>query len=153
MRLRVRQSRKKNAQNPPLCDPLEHAWAYYNLGDYRRALRESSKPRALNAPEYFEVRALILQKLGKKRKAIQILEKGVKICPNNARLWGLLANYYSDIKCYECSKEYYEKALNMSTLEGDFKPYVLYNYATMLGRCSEIEAAQHKIFELFSLEE
>lgn len=78
--------------------------------DYQRAIKTGKKLIRLRHTSGFEILALAYGDLGKKKKAIKVLEEGVhgvKVW----KLWQLLGNYYSDVGKYEKALFAYDGAL------------------------------------------
>lgn len=77
----------------------------------------------------FEILALGYQGKCKNKKAISILEKGVKKVPDVYKMWQLLGNLYSNEECFKKSYEAYKNGLKCPNAEKDS---LYLNYAIAL---------------------
>ncbi len=89
----------------------DKGYACVQQWDYKRAIQCGKKLLKLRHTSGFEILALAYAGKGKKKKAIRILEKGVRKAPDVWLLWQLLGNYYSDRKKYKKALTAYDKAL------------------------------------------
>jgi len=135
-------------------DRVEHmiaeAMQHIGLRNPKAALRIGKELEGLRLTSAFEIQALAYAAMDKRKNAIKILDKAIKIAPENAFLWQLLGNNYSDEGLFEKSKECYEHAL---TIKDSDRMALLYNYALMLERCDKYDLAEMKIAEIFQSNE
>ena len=84
------------------------ALAFFNIN---KAIRIGKQLLRLKHTSAFEILALAYADDKKLKKAITILEKGIKIAPSIWRLWQLLGNYRSENEEYSKAQICYKKAL------------------------------------------
>lgn len=117
--------------------------------NFKAALKIGKQLEKLKFTGAFETQALAYSAMGKKKKAIKILEEGIKIAPDIWLLWQLLGNYYSDIGKFDQSQKSYENGLKTKNPD---KVSLLYNYANMLERWEKFDAANIYLTQLFESE-
>jgi len=133
------------------CESLmAQASEHIDSENFRAALKIGEELEKLKFTGAFETQALAYAAMGKKKKAIKILEKGIKIAPDIWLLWQLLGNYYSDEGRFDKSMYCYEKALISKDPD---KVSLLYNYANMLKRNGRYDLAETKLAEIFQSSE
>jgi len=110
--------------------------------DYAEALKIGSQLHEAKFSGAFEVKALALAGMGKKAKAIRVLEEGVRLVPDVWLLWQLLGNYLSDAKKYKQAMAAFEKGLQV---ERPDKVSLNYNYAVSLDRKGDRKKALSRI--------
>ncbi|MDH5764332.1 MAG: hypothetical protein OEZ51_15305 [Nitrospinota bacterium] len=112
-----------------------------------KALKIGKQLEKMRFSGAFEIQALAYADLDKKKKAIQVLEKGVKKAPDVWLLWQLLGNYYSDEGDLKKALTAFEKGLQ--TKQPD-NVSLKYNYAIALQRQKKFKKAQGLISEILS---
>lgn len=123
-------------------------WDAFQLlenGEPQKALEAGKELEKLRYSGGFEIQALAYAELGKKKKAINVLEKGVEEAPDIWLLWQMLGNYYSHEGQMEKSCDAFEKGLQIEQTD---RVSLLYNYSLALERNHEYEKAQRKISEI-----
>jgi tetratricopeptide (TPR) repeat protein len=90
---------------------MEQAFQALDLERPKDALKIGRSLERMRYSGCFEVQALAYAALGKRAKAIKVLETGTEKCPNVWQLWQLLGNYLSDEGRMEAACEAYEKGL------------------------------------------
>lgn len=110
----------------------------------QEALKIGKRLQAMRYSGGFEIQALALCDLRRRRDAIAILEEGVETVSHIWLLWQLLGNYRSDEGDYEGAFAAYDKAL---ACECD-RPQVQYNYANALTRAGRWAEALERLESL-----
>lgn len=107
-------------------------------GDLRSALKLGRRLEKMRYSAAFEIQALVYAEEGKLRKAIAVLERGVKKAPTVWLLWQLLGNYRSDQGQWDKAFRCYRQALDCPTVDASS---VHLNQAIALGRCGKYDEA------------
>lgn len=94
----------------------------------------------------FEIQALALWSLRRRKKAIKVLERGVDTVPKVWLLWQLLGNYRSDEGDYDGACVAYEHA---SGADCDLVS-IAYNHANALARAKRWEEAEARLAPVFA---
>jgi tetratricopeptide (TPR) repeat protein len=94
--------------------------------DTKKAIKIGKQLKRLKHTSAFEILALAYADDEKLKKAIKILEEGVRIAPTIWRLWQLLGNYRSDNEEYDEAQICYKKALECPITN---TPSIRYNSA------------------------
>jgi tetratricopeptide (TPR) repeat protein len=116
----------------------DRGYACVQHWDYKRAIKCGKKLLKLRHTSGFEILALAYAGKGKKKKAIRILEKGVRKGPGVWLLWQLLGNYYSDRKKFKKAQIAYEKALECEHTD---TASVNFNHAIVFDRQGQYQEA------------
>lgn len=110
---------------------MERGFEQIRNYEYSKAVRTGKRLVKLRHTSGFEILGLAYDHLSRKKKAIRILEKGVKKAPDNWLLWQLLGNYYSDTEKYDEALAAYDRAVTCR--DADLKSLRL-NRALVLSR-------------------
>lgn len=117
--------------------------------DTKKAIKIGKKLKRLKHTSAFEILALAYADDEKIKKAISILEEGVKVAPTIWRLWQLLGNYRSDNEEYDKAQICYQKALECPTASTNS---IRYNSAIAYFRKEQYLDAENQI-NLIKLDE
>ena len=109
--------------------------------ELKKAARIGKKLLEMRYTGGFEVLGLVYLKEGKIKKAINVLEKGVKKGPGVWLLWQLLGNSYSDNGQYKKALKSYSKAMKCPHRD---KSSIYYNTALVYMRQGRYEDALNK---------
>lgn len=121
---------------------MSQAFELIEVGNPKAALEIGKQLEEMCYSGTFEIQAMAYAEMGEKRKAVEILEKGVKIVPDIWQLWQLLGNYESGLGHYDKAISAFEnslKAKNPDTVS------LYYNYAIALQRHGKADAAMNKL--------
>lgn len=111
------------------------------IEDYQAAAKIGRKIIGLRHTYGHEILARACWGLGKRKKALEVIDEGLKKGPSAWLLWQLRGNFSSDEKNYERAYESYETALRIPAADASS---VHLNYAIALRRESRFEEAlQH----------
>lgn len=91
---------------------MERGFEQIQNYEYSNAVRTGKRLVKLRHTSGFEILGLAYAALDKPKKAIRILEKGLKTAADVWLLWQLLGNYYSDAQRYDEALTAYERAAN-----------------------------------------
>lgn len=123
---------------------MDRGWELLRRNNAQEALKVGKRLEAMRYSGGFEIQALALCDLRRRREAIAVLEKGVETVPGVWLLWQLLGNYRSDEGDYEGAFEAYDRALDC-----DCDPtHVQYNYANALTRAGRWAEALERLESL-----
>jgi tetratricopeptide (TPR) repeat protein len=123
---------------------MDRGWELLRRNNAQEALKVGKHLQAMRYSGGFEMQALALCDLRRRREAISVLEEGVQTVPRVWRLWQLLGNYRSDEGDYEGAFAAYDEALSC-----DCDPtHVSYNYANALARAGRWTEALERLESL-----
>jgi len=114
----------------------EEGFSCVKSGQYRKALRIAKMLEKSRYSACFEIAALAYGDMGKKKKAVDVLRKGVEKVPDVWVNWELLGNYLSDLQDYKAAEEAYSHALECP---GVWTDSVLLNVGVVEGRKGNYE--------------
>ena len=117
---------------------MDRGFDHLETYEYKKAVKIGKKLIELRHTSGFEIQALAYAGLGKKKKAIRILEEGVQKGPGVWLLWQLLGNYYSDVENYAEALAAYDQALQCSNPDAKS---LKFNRALVLNRQGKDEEA------------
>lgn len=124
---------------------MSDAFQLLENGEPQMALEAGEKLERLRYSGGFEIQALAYAELGKKKKAIKALERGLEEAPDIWVLWQLLGNYYSDEGQMEKAWDAFDNGLQTEQTD---RVSLLYNYAAALGSAHQYDKALQKISEI-----
>ena len=123
---------------------MDRGWELLRQNNPQEALKVGERLEAMRYSGAFEIQALALCDLNRRREALAVLESALEIVPGDWLLWQLLGNYRSDEGDYERAFAAYERALGC---DGD-PVHVQYNYANALTRAGRWSEALEKLENL-----
>jgi predicted Zn-dependent protease len=114
-------------------------------GSYDDAIKIGKKLIGLRHSSGFEILALGLQGNGENKKAIKVLEDGLKKVPKVFKLWQLLGNLYSDCKMYTKAYRAYENGLQCTDTDHNS---IFLNYSIALNRDNNVLKALETLHKI-----
>jgi len=125
--------------------PLE----MFETKEYKQSIFTEDELRTRNYNELFN-EAIALDMNGSKNDALILLQKCIFLNPDDAEVYGAIANTLADLKLYESAYPVFEKALQLAPND----PYITRNYSLALmetGSYFESLKLALKMFEKFPL--
>ena len=98
---------------------MEEGFVHLENLDYDRAMAAGKKLKKLRHSSGYEILALAYAGKGRKRKAIKILERCLKMAPHLWQFWELLGNFQADLERFEKAQESYSRALECPRADRD----------------------------------